>query len=227
MSYDGVTVVVYTSRQYRNLKLTPLDAGRMRVSAPQGMPLSEVRRLLDRHRDAFHQLLSRRAAQRGDVRANWVRLLGRRCPVVRQKGAGRARASLCGERVVVSLPEGAPETACEQAVAALRDRLLTETLGPMIQHWQTVLGVRASGWTLRTMQTRWGDCQVKTGRLAFSRMLAEQPEQLIEYVVVHELCHLIHPDHSPAFWAQVERVMPDWRDRRRALNGRGRPSEET
>lgn len=70
---------------------------------------------------------------------------------------------------------------------------------------------------VRDMRTRWGSCSLKTGTLAFSRRLCVAPRAAQEYVVVHEFCHFAHPDHSPAFWAAVEAVLPDYRQRRKLL----------
>ena len=70
---------------------------------------------------------------------------------------------------------------------------------------------------VRDMRTRWGSCSLKTGTLAFSRRLCVTPPAAQEYVVVHEFCHFAHPDHSPAFWAAVEAVLPDYRRRQQLL----------
>ena len=70
---------------------------------------------------------------------------------------------------------------------------------------------------VRDMRTRWGSCSLKTGTLAFSRRLCVAPLAAREYVVVHEFCHFAHPDHSPAFWAAVEAVLPDYRQRQQLL----------
>lgn len=71
--------------------------------------------------------------------------------------------------------------------------------------------------TVKDMRTRWGSCSLKTGTLAFSLRLLGTPAAAQEYVVVHEFCHFAHPDHSPAFWAAVARVLPDYQQRRSLL----------
>lgn len=71
--------------------------------------------------------------------------------------------------------------------------------------------------TVKEMRSRWGSCSLKTGTLAFSLRLLGTPAAAQEYVVVHEFCHFAHPDHSPAFWAAVARVMPDYKQRRALL----------
>ena len=70
---------------------------------------------------------------------------------------------------------------------------------------------------VRDMNTRWGSCSLRTGTLAFARRLCAMPLPAQEYVVVHEFCHFAHPDHSPAFWAAVAEVLPDYKQRERML----------
>ena len=74
------------------------------------------------------------------------------------------------------------------------------------------------------MKTQWANCKVsdkvsgtRTQTLTFSYNLVFAPIEAIEYVVVHELCHFIHQNHSPSFYAEVEKVLPDWKDRREML----------
>lgn len=75
--------------------------------------------------------------------------------------------------------------------------------------------------TVKEMHSRWGSCSLRTGTLSFSLQLLGTPAAAQEYVVVHEFCHFAHPDHSPAFWAAVARVMPDYRQRRALLRRGG------
>jgi predicted metal-dependent hydrolase len=78
------------------------------------------------------------------------------------------------------------------------------------------VGVTYGRITIRNQRSRWGSCSGK-GNLNFNCLLMLTPSHVIDYVVVHELCHRLEMNHSPAFWAQVERVLPDYRKSREWL----------
>ena len=74
-------------------------------------------------------------------------------------------------------------------------------------------------WTVRSMTSRWGSCQPQTGKITLNSKLIFYPKEAIEYVVVHEFAHFAHPDHSKAFWTLVAEIMPDYKERKKLLNG--------
>lgn len=82
------------------------------------------------------------------------------------------------------------------------------------------LGVAWPQIRIRSMISRWGSCHPTKGVLTFARQLIEVPESCMEYVVVHEFAHFIHPDHSPRFHDFMSEMMPDWKERRKLLNSR-------
>lgn len=79
------------------------------------------------------------------------------------------------------------------------------------------LGGRKPEIRVRDMTSRWGVCHVAKRRITFSLRLYRMPPAAQIYVVVHEYCHFLVPDHSPAFWREVERLLPDWKARRALL----------
>ena len=79
-------------------------------------------------------------------------------------------------------------------------------------------GVKAPTLRFRFMKTRWGSCNAAKGILTFNNHLAEKPIVCIAYVVAHEFTHFLHADHSKRFYGELERVMPDWKIRKKCLN---------
>ncbi|HIX06061.1 MAG TPA: M48 family metallopeptidase [Candidatus Fournierella pullicola] len=122
----------------------------------------------------------------------------------------------------------ARQQAAEAARAALPTPTAAECL-PLFEavservfpRFEKVLGGKKPVLKVRDMRTRWGSCHPAKRQITLAARLALQPPQAIEYVVVHEYCHFVHPDHQAGFWALVESLLPDYKARRALLrNGR-------
>ena len=83
--------------------------------------------------------------------------------------------------------------------------------------FEGVLGGQRPELRVRDMRTRWGSCNVKERRITLAARLALMPPEAVEYVVVHEYCHFVHPDHQAGFWALVAGILPDYKARRALL----------
>ena len=80
-----------------------------------------------------------------------------------------------------------------------------------------VLGGQPPQLQVRDMTSRWGVCNMEKKRITLASRLALQPRAAVEYVIVHEYCHFVHPNHQKEFWALVEQFLPDWKARRALL----------
>ena len=89
-----------------------------------------------------------------------------------------------------------------------------------VKYFAELMGVEYGGITIRNQKTRWGSCSGKKN-LNFNCLLMLTPDDVKDYVVVHELCHLIEMNHSPRFWAEVERILPDFKKSRLWLKRNG------
>lgn len=91
---------------------------------------------------------------------------------------------------------------------------------PKVEYYAQRLGVTYGAITIRNQKTRWGSCSGK-GNLNFNCLLMLTPEEIQDYVVVHELCHRMEMNHSERFWKEVERILPDYKERRKWLKEQG------
>lgn len=135
------------------------------------------------------------------------------------------RAERRDTELVATLPPpdiaGPPVRRLVYAWFAARARELFPTL---VEDWRRradeaglELGGPVRSITVRPMASRWGSCSIRRRHITFDTFLLQAPRECVDYVVLHELCHLREPNHSPRFYALVERLMPDWKSRRRAL----------
>lgn len=124
------------------------------------------------------------------------------------------------DTVIMRIPADSTAEDRKNAFRLLSKELLGERIAPFMSAWGNIMGVGEIPYTVRTMKTRWGTCNVTKRRVWFSDMLAEKNDRLIEYVVVHELCHLFECNHGERFKALMTKYLPDWQERRKELNGR-------
>ena len=130
---------------------------------------------------------------------------------------GRPRVAVSDWVLSLTAPEHYTD---HQRLAVLKDFYYLElkvALSPLLRQWQPVVGRQASRVRVRWMKTRWGSCQPKTGSLTFNLELAKRDPRCLEYVVVHELTHLIERAHNQRFWGLMDQFLPDWRVRRAEL----------
>ena len=95
-----------------------------------------------------------------------------------------------------------------------------KVIPPRVKAWAAKVGVTYGRITIRNQKTRWGSCSAK-GNLNFNCALMLCPEEILDYVIVHELCHRKEMNHSKRFWGEVAKVMPDYEKRRRWLKTEG------
>ncbi len=107
-----------------------------------------------------------------------------------------------------------------QPISPQEVRLLTtrakRIIPSRVRYYADLMGLEYGNITIRMQKTRWGSCSSK-GNLNFNCLLMRTPDEIIDYVVVHELCHLKEMNHSKRFWSEVEKVLPDYKERRKWL----------
>lgn len=111
------------------------------------------------------------------------------------------------------------EKLTREKVIALAEEAL-KVIPERVEYFAKVIGVTYGKITIRNQKTRWGSCSSK-GNLNFNCLLMLAPPEVLDYVVVHELCHRKQMNHSKAFWLEVEKVLPDYKEARKWLKEEG------
>ena len=125
------------------------------------------------------------------------------------------------ERVREKMPSSDLTPVQRNALEARYHQAARNYFPKRVAYYETILGVTHGTITIRDQKTRWGSCSSK-GNLNFNWRLMLAPPRILDYVVVHELCHRIEMNHSKAFWDAVETVLPDYRELRKWLKDNGR-----
>ncbi len=126
--------------------------------------------------------------------------------------------SLDHRRITLSVRPGSGLAKREEVMLEWPRSLLHEVVPALIKKWEQRLGVKASGYLLQRMKTKWGSCNPRAGSIRLNSELVKKPKDLLEYVVVHEMLHLVEPTHSERFVALLDQHFPTWREARAELN---------
>ena len=126
--------------------------------------------------------------------------------------------SLNHKRITLTVRPGSTQAKREAVMQEWHRSLLHQIVPELIRKWQPRLGVKVIGYFLQRMKTNWGGCNHRARRIRLNTELVKKPKDLLEYVVVHEMLHLIEPTHSEKFFAILQKHYPTWREARAELN---------
>ncbi len=218
---DGLRVEIVRTRRKKTIALTVVDGG-VRVLAPKRVSTEEVFALVRKKSDWIEKKRLRpqfqqktySTGERFVVLDETVQLQvvdGKRSSIALQQGdlvvclspRVRKRAEFVG-----SLIHGWYQQQAE------------ETIGPRVNRYADQLDVTPRSVQVKNYKRRWGSCSSR-GDLTFNWRIIIAPLPIVDYVVVHELCHLIHHNHRPEFWRCVESLLPDYRERQAWLKTHG------
>jgi predicted metal-dependent hydrolase len=145
-------------------------------------------------------------------------LWGRRYLLSVREEEAKPAVRLDHRRIVLTIRPGTNRTKREAVMHDWRKSLLHDARPKLIQKWEPRLGVEVAGYFLQRMKTKWGSCNHRARNIRLNTELVKKPKDLLEYVVVHEMIHLIAPTHSEQFLALMSKHYPAWREARAELN---------
>jgi predicted metal-dependent hydrolase len=203
------------------LRIDPTHNG-LRISAPTKVKLSEIKDLIleknswiaQKQQQAQKRQLPEPTFDHGEIHYFKGQCLSLDC--VSDPLKAMVTTDLQGS--VLHLPATTDQSSRAHAIEKLYTNYLQQIIPPLLELWQQRIGVQINEWRLRTMKTRWGSCNIVKKRIWLNRTLAKYRKEEIEYVLVHELIHLLERGHNARFYSFMDHFLPDWRKRRTRLN---------
>lgn len=222
LKIGGIEAVVH-HKPVKNLHLNVLPpSGKVRVTVPEGMKedavitflatrISWIKRMQIKFKEQERQTI------REYVSGETHFLMGRkyRLEVIQES---KNRIEIKGKKIILSVKPGTEKLKREELFNEWYRKYLREYLEKMIPEWEKKIGVKAEYWGIRRMKTKWGTCNHSRKNIWLNLELAKKPENCIEYVIVHELLHLIEEKHSKKYFELLEKYFPKWKSTREELN---------
>ena len=220
---DIAVEVVFKDIKNIHLSVYPPD-GAVRVSAPLRMQLDTIRVFaISRLAWIKQQQVRLRAQQRETPREYIDReshyVWGKRYLLKVVEAEAAPTIELKHSRIILRVRPGAEEAARQAIVAHWYREQIRATVPALIAKWETAMGVKVGRVFVQKMKTKWGSCNPAARSIRLNTDLAKKPLPCLEYIVLHELAHLLERHHNERFTGLMNRHMPDWPQRRQLLNG--------
>jgi predicted metal-dependent hydrolase len=223
LTVSGIDVdVVYKDIKNLHIGVYP-PMGRVRVAAPKRLNddqvrLAVVQRLswIKRHRERLQAAPRQFIREMVTGESHYVWGTRYRLKVIERPGRGHIEVD--GERLVMYVQAGTPADRRREILDQWYRAQLRQAIPGVVKGWEPKLGVRVPKWSIRRMKTKWGSCNRETGHIWFNVELAKKHPDSLEYIVVHEMTHLLERSHGERFARLMDRHLPDWQARREQLN---------
>lgn len=213
--------VIYKDIKNLHISVYP-PMGRVRVAAPhrlneEAIRLAVIQRLpwINKQRQQLQD--ADRQTERRMISGETHYVWGERYRLDSSQ-AGRSGVKLAGKTLWLTAPAGADEEAKKAVLDRWYRRQLKAALPGLLAKWEPIIGEQVNKVVVRRMKTKWGTCQTASRAIWLNPELAKKNPRCLEYIVVHELTHLIERTHDERFIDLMDLHLPDWRARRDELN---------
>ena len=220
----GDVVVTLTRKDVKHVHLTVHPpTGRVTLVAPRATRTEVARAYAISKLRWIRDQRAKLDAQPREVVRQFVEreshyLWGRRYLLSIDEVENKPAVKLSHRRLTLQIRPGSSAEKRAEVAHEWHKSLLHAVVPGLISKWESKLGVAASGYFLQRMKTKWGSCNPSKRHIRLNTELVKKPMDLLEYVVVHEMAHLLEPSHSERFVAILDRHWPQWRESRAELN---------
>jgi predicted metal-dependent hydrolase len=207
------------------LRILPPD-GRIHISAPIRMSEEEIQRFVNGklswiklQQTKVQQCQTHKELQYEE--GEQIPIWGECYSLVIRETTKREHIEVIGDEVLMFVKNNSTKEQREKLMKLWYKNALEAELPFLFVRWERVISVASSGFRIRDMKTRWGTCNIRTKNICLNLQIAKKSPKCLEYVVVHELVHLLEKSHNHVFKGYMDQFLPEWRNIKRELNGIG------
>lgn len=214
-----------TRKRVKHLRIKVYADGRVAVSAPRLMPQAMIAEAVLARAEWIRKHQQRFAAMpakpeltllEGETHFLW----GNGCQLQLNHLPKRRSVSVSDDAIRLTIGSDATLDQRQALLDSLYRREIKAAIEKLLCHWPAKMGVSVNDWGVKKMKTRWGTCNITARRIWLNLELAKYPPLCLEYVVVHELVHLLERNHNARFYGFMDHYLPDWREREKVLKTR-------
>ena len=223
LNISGIPVEV-CKKNIKNMHLyvKPPD-GHVTVSAPLSMSEAAIERFVRTKLTWIKKQVAKfdnqpRQSEREYVSGETFYVWGKQYYLQTEYGSKNSIV-LSGNKAILTVRKESTEKQRQNFTREWYRKLLKAEIARLLPKWEKVTGLKASGWQTKYMTTLWGTCNIKTGKIWLNLQLAKKTPECLEYVILHELIHLVEKKHDEKFVALMDKYMPMWREVKSTLNG--------
>jgi predicted metal-dependent hydrolase len=228
---DDIPVeVIY--KEIRNIHIVVYPPyGKVKISAPKGIPLEAIESFavsksvwIKKHRSKYHDV-EPHLLELTDTHKYYY-YLGKPYAIKTILHTGKSKISLNETDIELHVKKGISQRKKQNLLNEWSRLQLNNIIPQLIEKWEKRMNVSVTGFGIKRMKTRWGSCNIKTKRIWLNLELAKKPLQCIEYIVVHEMVHLLERKHNTRFKAYLDEFLPGWREYKKELNFSPSPKDK-
>jgi predicted metal-dependent hydrolase len=211
-------------KDIRNLHLSVLPPqGRVRVAAPRQMNLDTIRVFVISKLDWIRRQQRKMESQEREAPREYLDreshyVWGRRYLLKRVERDAAPAIELKHSKLVMQVRPGTNETRSQEILEGWYREQIRAAVPSLIAKWEPVMGVKVARVFVQRMKTRWGSCNPTSRAIRLNTDLAKKPPECLEYIMTHELAHLLEPTHNARFKLLMDMFMPQWQHLRDELN---------
>ena len=228
---QNITYTLRLDKRRKSIQLRILPTSVVEIVAPAKLTATEIRQILTTKKTWLTRRLSKLTTLADNpvnqelAPGHLVLYQGEPHSLIFLPGNNKPEVLLKPQELVIKLPADCPENEQTAIAAHILKNWLINQAGAQFQdktrYWADIIGVRPVRVTIKDQKTRWGSCS-SLGNINYNWRIIMAPSQVADYLVIHELCHLLEPNHSDRFWSHVSRFSPNYKVCRRWLADNGK-----